>query len=96
MRSPAAAYAVRMSIFDSEEIYEQVLSGAVQASLDLAAEADGMSERDAIGSMRETIAAWNIPAPVLALAVASLAVRFHRTRQTEAIVNIPAPGQSPA
>ena len=72
---------------------EDTLSKGVQAALSVAAELDGQEESDAVMFMAAGLMSQNQPAFMLAVSAAALAVRWHRTRQAEATVNSPAPGQ---
>lgn len=82
-----------MSVFDDEHLYDTVLNHCIDTTLEYAGNVDGLPERDAISQLTDEIHTWGLPAAVLAMAFAALAVRMRRIRQTEAIVNSPEPGR---
>lgn len=82
---------------DEEELIERMMaqhmSSAVVKTLQRAKELDDLSEDDAV--CRIALELWSADPPLLSLAalVGMLAIRWHRSQQTEAAVNNPGPGR---
>jgi hypothetical protein len=88
------AYAAQVT--DEEKIrqdMEQSLSNVIDKTLLQAALYDGLDEHEAVLTMAATMLCGDPPKLLLAARAAMVAIRWHRTQQTEAAVNSPAPGQ---
>jgi hypothetical protein len=77
-------------------VLNEMLAGQIEKSLEIAGKYDNLEEHDAVMTFALGLIQSGAPQLILAVQVAALAIRWHRTQQTEAIVSSREPGPSPA